>query len=1095
MKCINFWNLWLAICIITGNLNHAHSQADLVANNDEQLIEFVTDRFTLPNLHVTPDKEHIIFDVLGDIYQVSIEGGTAEVLLQDKNWKRAGKLSPDGKTLTYISDEAGNFQVWTYNLQTKKKRKYPIIELGHYPLYPYWSTMGDLLIPSSEGLWSFNIKTGKGKIIRPAKEEERSIMHTVNQKMTIGKTGKKAFYQAKDTLWTFDLNQKIDSPIGKYTENRKPTFIRVDSNNSRALYLSKDKDDPMQLNLNSWDLENNKIRKIITLSEFEHNSTALDYSFDFIDDQTVILDKEGQIVCLDINTGEYHPIPIEVNIKKVIMKPLHRKPQYIKDSIITASVLRNPVTKSNLDTIYFGAFGKLRAYNKLTHTIKELYPHKDRFEVSSSLSPNGNYLAYTTWNDWNMGHLYVRELKTGKEFQITQQPGRYINPAWSPDGTKIVFIVDETEAKMGISRQTPGPNTSNYYLDVHQIRVFNNDWINKKVQTTKIKRIYPLSQLPRRFYPIPVYHPDGKSIYLSKRQNNKDLAVYAQIDLNSKEIIAEYPIPFHTEEILISPDGKHIAFIHDEQVWINDFPFKSKLEFSENSKFISQKFHYQGGYVMDILLPNAKSIYEIAPSYLYWQDKKTLMWGSAKEIYTYDLQTQRTNKIADIKVKKPRAVPKTQYALTNARIITINKDDDIVEQGTILIKDNRIVTVGPVKEVKIPNIYKTFDLRGKTVIPGLIDVHAHYHHGPYEFTNQQEYQYIGNLAFGVTTIYDPSVNVLDYREQAQMVETGILLGPRIFASGNIILGTSGPHEYAYKKINNLVDASRIIQSNKKLAVSGPIKEYSIKDKYKRQKLREAAKKEDTGITAHQSNYLLALSRIINGYTSIEHVIGNFSYHMDVTEFIGQSGIHYTPTYIVSPGIANIYADSTKSEKEKLLRFNSKNLYHNKYAYNFEYQNDRRQKTIDSWKTASVKLHKSTACTLKGIIKAEGIISVGGHGNPLPGIGTHWETWFMTKGMSNYQALQSITINGAKKLSLQKEIGSIEKGKLADLVVLEKNPLENIFNTINIQYVIQNGNIYQAETMRQIFPDNKKLKSWGYNSPIVLGHIDSIYKKK
>src|SRR5699024_8170878 len=114
-------------------------------------------------------------------------------------------------------------------------------------------------------------------------------------------------------------------------------------------------------------------------------TTSLNYSFDFIDENTIILDKEGEVVRMDIETGEYEPIPIEVEVKKVIKKPLRREPQYIKDSIITASVLRNPITRKDLDTIYFGAFGKLHSYAKQAQEIIEVYPNEDRFEVSPSL--------------------------------------------------------------------------------------------------------------------------------------------------------------------------------------------------------------------------------------------------------------------------------------------------------------------------------------------------------------------------------------------------------------------------------------------------------------------------------------------------------------------------------------------------------------------------------------------------------------------------------------------------------------------------------------------------------------------------------------
>jgi imidazolonepropionase-like amidohydrolase len=117
-------------------------------------------------------------------------------------------------------------------------------------------------------------------------------------------------------------------------------------------------------------------------------------------------------------------------------------------------------------------------------------------------------------------------------------------------------------------------------------------------------------------------------------------------------------------------------------------------------------------------------------------------------------------------------------------------------------------------------------------------------------------------------------------------------------------------------------------------------------------------------------------------------------------------------------------------------------------------------------------HMKVAAGCKKILDAGGKVTLGAHGQ-LQGLGPHWELWALTQGgMSNHQALRCATWNGAWELGMDKDLGSLEPGKLADIVVMDKNPLEKIENSNSVRYVVKNGEVFDGETMNQVWPVTK-----------------------
>jgi imidazolonepropionase-like amidohydrolase len=420
-------------------------------------------------------------------------------------------------------------------------------------------------------------------------------------------------------------------------------------------------------------------------------------------------------------------------------------------------------------------------------------------------------------------------------------------------------------------------------------------------------------------------------------------------------------------------------------------------------------------------------------------------------------------------VAAKRDIPKATYLLTNATLITM-EGDEIIEKGAVLIENNRIKAVGPLASMEVsPNVHR-IDVSGKYILPGFVDTHAHMWPS-WDLHKNENWMYAANLAYGVTTTRDPQTGTTDVLTYADRVKAGNLIGPRVYSTG------PGVGYWGYN-IKSLEHARNVLKQYSEYYNTKTIKMYLTGNRKHRQWIIQAAKEQKLMPTTEGGlDFKLNLTQIIDGYPGHEHSFPVYPLYADFISFVAQSQTAYTPTLLVSyggPWAENYYyATENVQYDPKLNRFTPKS----------ELDAKSRRRNA-GWFMKEEHVFDDHAVFVKDLVEAGGIAGVGSHGQ-LQGLGYHWELWSMQSGgISNHNALKVATLLGADAIGLAKDLGSITPGKLADLLVLDKNPLDQIRNTNSLRYVIKNGRVYEADSLDELYPNPKKfgVKSWQESVP-------------
>ena len=515
-----------------------------------------------------------------------------------------------------------------------------------------------------------------------------------------------------------------------------------------------------------------------------------------------------------------------------------------------------------------------------------------------------------------------------------------------------------------------------------------------------------------------------------------------------------------------------------------------------------------------------KKLNEIGGEFPAWSgDGRKVMWSLGNALWTYDmdratvvedsLKADARAKAAALKAdstkkdstaakadttKKDKPgykAPETRIAVTasrdrpqgvavfrGARAITM-KGKEIIDNADIVIRDNRIVAIGPRGRVSIPADAREVNVSGKTIMPGFVDTHYHPQWLTPQVHNTQTWQYLATLAYGTTTTRDPQTATTDFLTYGDRVEMGDMIGPRIY--------TTGPGVFLGDMVRDSAHAEQVLKKYSDYYKTSTLKMYMTGNRQQRQWVIMAAKK--LGImptTEGGLDHKLDMTHGIDGYPGIEHAIPITPKYDDVFEWYKGTQTTNSPTLIVSYGGPfgenYFYTNENLVNDAKLRRFT--------HPVDFDDKVRRRGQGAGGspgpggWFLKEEYAFFQHAADVAKTIAKGGRIGAGSHGQ-LQGLGMHWEIWMLQSGgLARHDALRVATITGAEAIGMDKDVGSLEVGKMADLLVLDRNPLLDIRNTNSISKVMVNGRLFDASTLDEEWPRQRKLPAqpWASLAP-------------
>ncbi len=1037
-----------------------------LARGDAYEVAFETSEGTWMSLDVSPDGRNLVFDLLGHVYRVPATGGRAECLTQDSGVavNYHPRWSPDGTTIAFVSDRGGQANLWLMDADGGDPR--PVHEDGNSRVAtPAWLPDGKGIVvrhftlsaPRRSGLTLFHPEGGSGvpllgedraRASWPAPDPDGTGLY-----FHYSPTSERDPIRGGMQIQRFDLRTGMTedvtageaqqqyqgssggaiapepSPDGRFLAfarripggtisfkghrfgPRTALFLRDLATGAERLLA-----DPIETDV----AEGMKVERVLPGYSWAPDSRA------------VFLTRGGGIVRVDVETGETAEIPFTAEVRRTVSEQA-RAELSVREPEFRARMIRWPTISPDGTTAVFHAAGRLYRMTLPDGVPERLVSGDDAFELSPAFSPDGAWIAYASWDD-AVGALMRVPAEGGAPTRLSVEAAPYLHPAWTPDGTGIVAARGEGAPARGRSW------SANLHYDLVRIPADGGEatFLTRTLRPFNAGR--PL--MPRRQIVAPSFGPEGRLFFPEQdswmrdgRRQDVTRLVSVRADGSDRRIHLTFPF---ADEVAPSPDGAWAAFSEGDNVYLVALPWPGA---GAEPPHVDRR---------NPSLP-VRTLSRDGGMFPRWSADGRLHFGSGPRISAYDPDSGETTRY-EVDLRLPRHRANGGLLLTGGRIVTLGPEGTI-ENGAVRIEDGWIACVGA---CEAGDGDRVVDLAGRTVIPGLIDMHAHHHRDHTGVIPRRNWESAVYLAYGMTTTLDNSQWSQNVFSAAELIEAGEMVGPRTFSTGDPMYNGDGSRQNDVRSFEDARDNVERLTSWGAPA----IKSYMQPRRDQRQWIAAIARERNLMLTGEGGSLVYNVGLILDGQTGWEHPLSYVPLYSDAARFFGRTSTVYSITFVVGgPSVWNeeyFWQESANWRDPKQRRW---------LPWRMLLPHTRRRPLRPETDYSFPLLAQG----LQDVVAEGGSGAIGAHGQHH-GIGSHWEIWMAEAAMGAEGALDLATRQGALFLGLLDETGTVEAGKLADLVVLNRNPLEDIRATADVRYVVKDGRVYDGDTLDEIWPE-------------------------